>query len=221
MKNLDIKYKYLIALVIFIVIASAFYLYQIKDYYTKNKQVVVVFGSVSKNMEKEKELQQQLSLLASKLDNRYDYLVPNCNSGVIGYFLEKLRSNNISKNVQTTYVTSFPPELRDKYYKVQYFGSLMEYEDEMLGKGDIFIFLPGGMGTYYELAYILFVVLEGIQTKKVMILNVNGAFDYIIDKIESLHKEGYLRKNVYNLYKKNFMITNNVEDIITNINNQV
>lgn len=217
MKKLHVKYKYLFALVILIAIASA--IYHFKDYYTKNKEIVVVFGSVSKNMEKETELQQQLSLLASKLDNRYDYLVPNCNSGVIGYFLEKLRSNNISKNVQTTYVTSFSPELRDKYYKVQYFGSLMAYEDEMLGKGDIFIFLPGGMGTYYELAYILFVVLEGIQTKKVMILNVNGAFDYIIDKIESLHKEGYLRDNVYNLYKKNFMITNNVEDIITILNN--
>lgn len=215
MKNLNIKYKYLIVLVIFIVIISVL---QIKNYYTTHKQKVVIFGSVSKNMENETLLQQHLSLLASKLDNRYDYIIPNCNSGVIGYFLKKLRLNKISKNVQTTYVTSFPPELRDTHYKVTYFNSLMDYEDEMLEKGNIFIFLPGGMGTYYELAYILFVVLEGLQTKKVLILNVNGSFNYIIDKIETLHKEGYLRKNVYNLYKKNFLITNNVEDIITNIN---
>lgn len=210
------KYKYIFGLVIIII---AVIIYSVKSYYVKNKKLVVVFGSVSKNIEKEEGLQDQLSILASKLTNKYDYLIPNSNDGIIGYFLERLQSNNISKNVQTTYVTSLPPEKVDKYYKVKYFDSLLDYEHNMLENGDIFIFLPGGIGTNYELAYILFVVLERIQNKKVILFNANGSFDYMINKIKSLNDEGYFRENFYELYKNKFIVTNDVEDIINILDN--
>jgi predicted Rossmann-fold nucleotide-binding protein len=219
MKKINMMYKYVIALLIVTIITVV--IYGIKGYYTKNKKLVVVFGSVSRNIEKDKELQEQLSLLASRLNNKHDYLVPNSNSGIIGYFLEKLHSNTISKNIQTNYVTTLPPEKVNKYYNVKYFDTLLDYENDMLEKSDIVIFLPGGIGTMYELAYIQFVVLEGIQNKKVILFNINGAFDYMIDKIESFHREGYLRENVYETYKDNFLITTDAEEIITFLENEV
>jgi len=218
MKNISRTYKYVIALLIVTIITVV--IYGIKSYYTKNKKLVVVFGSVSRNIEKDEELQEQLSLLASKLNNKYDYLIPNSNDGILGYFLEKLHSNTISKNIQTNYVTTLPKEKVDNYYKVKYFDTLLDYENDMLEKSDIVIFLPGGIGTNYELAYIQFVVFEGIQNKKVILFNINGAFDYMIDKIESLHREGYLREKVYETYKDHFLITTDAEEIITFLENQ-
>ena len=217
MKKMNVMYKYVIALLIIAIIIVI--IYGIESYYTKSKQLVVFFGSVSKNIGKDQELQEQLTLLASKLNNKYDYLIPNSNDGILGYLLEKLHSNTISKNIQTNSAPTLPPEKIDKYYKVKYFDTLMEYEHDLLERGDICIFLPGGIGTNYELAYILYVVLERVQNKKVILFNINGAFDYMIDKIESLHREGYLR-NAYEPYKENFLITTDAEEIITFLENQ-
>jgi len=217
MRRMNAMYKYVIALLIITIIAVV--IYGIKSYYTKSKQLVVFFGSVSKNIENDKELQDQLSLLASKLNNKYDYLIPNSNDGILGYLLEKLHTNTISKTIQTNYVTTLPKEKVDNYYKINYFDTLLDYEHDMLEKSDIAIFLPGGIGTNYELAYMLFVLLEGIHNKKVILFNINGAFDYMIDKIESLRREGYFRNN-YEIYKDNFLITTDAEEIITFLDNQ-
>ena len=146
---------YIITLIIIIILSIIHPL--LKQYYSKTKTLVAVFGSVSRNIDNDTILKQELSFLASHLNNKYDYVIPNTNTGVIGYLLHNLQSNNVAKNIQTTYVTSFSPENINNNYKINYFDTIMDFEDDMLKRSDVFVFLPGGIGTLYELSYTLFV----------------------------------------------------------------
>ena len=222
MQMLQLFKKYYL-LLFFIIILFIIILYIIhplfKQYYTKTKKQVAIFGSVSKNIDNDSILKQELSLLASQLTNKYDYTIPNSNTGVIGYFLDKLQSNEISKNIQTTYVKSLSSENRNTYYKINYFDTIMDFEDDMVKNSDIFVFFPGGIGTLFELSYTLFVLLERIQNIHIILFNAQGEYDFIIDKIEVLHNDGYLRPEVYELYKQNCIVVTNAKEIITILNN--
>ena len=216
------KYKkyYLLLFIIILFIIILYIIHPLfKQYYTKTKKQVAIFGSVSKNIDNDNALKKELSFLATHLTNKYDYIIPNSNIGVIGYLLDKLKSNDISKNVETTYVNLFPPENRDTYYKITYFDTIMEFENDLFNRNDISIFLPGGIGTLYELAHTLFVLLEKIKYHQIIILNFQGKYDFIINKIETLYAEGYLRDGVYKLYKQNCVIVNSSNEIIKILNN--
>ena len=207
---------YIITLIIIIILSIIHPL--LKQYYSKTKTLVAVFGSVSRNIDNDTILKQDLSFLASHLNNKYDYVIPNTNTGVIGYLLHNLQSNNVAKNIQTTYVTSFSPENINNNYKINYFDTIMDFEDDMLKRSDVFVFLPGGIGTLYELSYTLFVLLERIRDIHIILFNQQGEYDFIIDKIETLHNDGYLRPQVYELYKQNCIIVTTTKQIITFLN---
>lgn len=215
------KYKpyflFFLCLVTFTILIIIYFKIHIK----KSKKIIAIFGSVSKNLDNDNDnaLKKELSFLATHLTNKYDYIIPNSNIGVIGYFLDKLKSNDISKNVETTYVNSFSPENRDTYYEITYFDTIMEFENDLCNRNDISIFLPGGIGTLYELVYTLFVLLEKIQYHQIIILNFQGKYDFIINKIETLYAEGYLRDGMYKLYKQNCAIVNSSNEIIKILNN--
>lgn len=61
-------------------------------------------------------------------------------------------------------------------------------------KSDAFIALPGGFGTLDELFEMLTWAQLGLHLKPVGILNVNAYFDPILDGIENMVGEGFLKK---------------------------
>jgi hypothetical protein len=50
------------------------------------------------------------------------------------------------------------------------------------------------------------------------LLNIDGAFDYIINKVEKLRAGGYLRPGVYELYKQNCIVVKSAKEIIALLN---
>ena len=209
--------KYIYPLFVLLLLISILVAYIVSKYVVdKSKKLVTIYGGVSNNIDSDIGYKQQLHYLALHLDNKFNYLIPNDKTGAIGYLLDTLEQTDKSQNIETT--TFVRPEggseAVNKHYKITYFDTILEFENDLLTRSDIGIFLPGGIGTNYELSYTLFVMLEKIDERLVILFNINGAFDYIINKVEKLHTDGYLKPGVYELYKQNCIVVKSSKEII-------
>ena len=90
-------------------------------------------------------------------------------------------------------------------------NTMHERKKRMADLTDLFIVLPGGIGTLDEMAEILTWKQLGLIDKPVGLLNVNGYFDPLIQQLEKMVKEGFLNRN--NLLS--IKIANNAPQLIT------
>ena len=81
------KYKYL-----FFILFILLLLFIVLFFYDKyKKKYVVIFGSVSKDISDDINLQKDLKYLASNLNTtKYNYILPNTKKGPIGYLLNNV-----------------------------------------------------------------------------------------------------------------------------------
>jgi len=72
--------------------------------------------------------------------------------------------------------------------------SMHERKNLMAGMSDAFIALPGGFGTLDELFEIITWGQLDLHSKPVGILNINGYFDPLIQQIDRMVEEGFVKK---------------------------
>src|SRR5258705_11594278 len=89
--------------------------------------------------------------------------------------------------------------------------TMHERKKRMADLTDFFIVLPGGMGTLDEMAEILTWKQLELIDKPLGVLNVNGYFDPLIQQLEKMVKEGFLKRN--NLLS--IKIANNTLQLLT------
>ena len=73
-------------------------------------------------------------------------------------------------------------------------GSMHERKSLMAELSDGFIALPGGFGTLEELIEILTWGQLRFHDKPCGVLNVRGYFDKLLDYVDHMHREGFLRE---------------------------
>lgn len=87
--------------------------------------------------------------------------------------------------------------------------NIMERTSEIIKNSDILLFLPGGIGTIYE----LYTALECKRChefdKPIIIYNSNGFFDKLLDFMEVIYEEKFASYDDKNLY----FISNDIEEI--------
>lgn len=88
-------------------------------------------------------------------------------------------------------------------------NSLSERKDVMMEKADIFVALPGGIGTLDELFTVAASSTIGYHEKRVILYNVNGFWDNLIRVIEQMQDNGFIRGN----YKRYFVVANTPEEM--------
>lgn len=71
----------------------------------------------------------------------------------------------------------------------------------MVEKADAFVALPGGFGTLDELFEILTWKQLGLHTKPILIYNVNGFWDPLVDMINKIIEQNFAPKNNYLIFK--------------------
>jgi uncharacterized protein (TIGR00730 family) len=81
---------------------------------------------------------------------------------------------------------------------------------KMYELSDGFIALPGGIGTLEELSEILTWYQLGYHQKPIAILNIDGFYDSLINFLENMISEGFLRKEQYEC----LIIDNNIDSIL-------
>lgn len=72
-------------------------------------------------------------------------------------------------------------------------GSMHERKKRMVDLADAFIMMPGGWGTLDETAEILTWRQLGLITQPLVILNINSFFDPLIEQMNRMTKEGFLK----------------------------
>ena len=178
-----------------------------------------IFGSVSKKIEPNSNLYNNIVYLAKNLPKNREYILPNAKSGVVGLILNEL-DEGMNDKVITYGSYFFKEQYINRNYKVIMKKTVIEYEQGMLGNSDIYIFLPGGIGSLFEFLTSLFLMIEKVNNKPIFIGNIDGFYDPVLKYIYDLEKKGYLRKAVHQKIKDKVKVFNNTKDLIKELENQ-
>lgn len=85
---------------------------------------------------------------------------------------------------------------------------LHERQKTMADLSDIFLVLPGGLGTLAEFFEILTWKQIGLHKKPIIVLNASGFWDGLISTLNDMENQGFLHKNTATIF-----------DIVPNIQN--
>ena len=73
-------------------------------------------------------------------------------------------------------------------------GDLNDRKALMLAQGDVFIALPGGIGTLDELFTVVAAATIGYHQKTLILYNMKGFWDSLVAMLDDLHTRGVIRK---------------------------
>ena len=72
-------------------------------------------------------------------------------------------------------------------------NNLSDRKDIMLGRSDILVALPGGIGTLDEIFHVMAAATIGYHGKRVVLYNVNGYWDSLVAMLRSSKESGFVR----------------------------
>ena len=93
--------------------------------------------------------------------------------------------------------------------------TLKERKAKMEELADCFLVVPGGIGTFDEFFETLTLKQLGRHNKEIVLFNIDGFYDPIIEMMEKAKEEGFLRRNSWDMYK----VFDNAEEIREYLNN--
>lgn len=94
-------------------------------------------------------------------------------------------------------------------------NKIHERTDKLIEECDALIFMPGGIGTIYELFTAIESKRSGEFNKPIIIYNSNNYFDELLLFMEDMYKENFTSMSVKEVYH----ISNNYQDTIDYIKN--
>tara|TARA_Y100001935_G_C17220882_1_gene465227 strand:+ start:154 stop:723 length:570 start_codon:yes stop_codon:yes gene_type:complete len=141
---------------------------------------------------------------------KIDVVYGGGDKGLMGHTARSMISNGVK-------VTGVVPKFLMKYIdKNMGFFKLIETEDmhqrkmKMYSLSDVFLVLPGGIGTLDEMTEVLTWNQLGIHSKKVIIGNLEEFWSPYINLLDHLNKYKYLS----DLSRINYSIANNAREIM-------
>lgn len=87
--------------------------------------------------------------------------------------------------------------------------SLGERKEVMLRESDLFIALPGGLGTLDEVFHVVGESSIGYHAKPLMLYNIDGCWNSLINMLDDLRQQGLLRHDLTG----RLIVVNSLEDI--------
>ena len=70
-----------------------------------------------------------------------------------------------------------------------------------LEKSDVFIIVPGGIGTLDEFFEVLILKELNRHSKKIILFNINNFYDKMIEMILEMHDYGLISENALNIFE--------------------
>ncbi len=153
-------------------------------------------------------------VLLEELMKENDLVFGACNSGLMGLaYNTTLKANgNITGICPEAYKDDFKTLKCDTEITTK---SVSERTDTVISSSDALIFLPGGIGTIYE----LFTAIESKRchefNKSIVIYNSNGYFDKLLEFMDKVYSEKFSGFKD----KRNYLVTDSISSILYYINN--
>lgn len=88
-------------------------------------------------------------------------------------------------------------------------ANLSERKDEILGRSDILVALPGGIGTLDEIFHVAAAATIGYHSKKVVLYNADGYWDALLSALGDMQENGFVRGGVDNF----FVVANDINEL--------
>ncbi len=76
--------------------------------------------------------------------------------------------------------------------------NLSDRKELMMAQADVFVALPGGIGTLDEAFTVAAAATAGYHTKKVILLNTGGFWNKLTELLDSLQQSGFIRDSWHN-----------------------
>lgn len=155
-----------------------------------------------------KECEEYLTYLLKE----NDLLFGACNDGIMGIAYNIALSNKRK-------ITGISPDFyKDNLQRIQcdkviITKTVAERTDALIKESDILIFLPGGIGTLYELLTCIESKRGSEFDKPIIIYNCNNYYDKFFEFIDIMQKEGFATKEVLS----NFHVSDSLNDTISYI----
>lgn len=161
-----------------------------------------------------KEYFEDCKVLLEELMKENDLVFGACNSGLMGLAYNTTLKANGS-------ITGICPEAYKDDFKTLKCNieittkSVSERTDSVISSSDALVFLPGGIGTIYE----LFTAIESKRChefdKPIVVYNSNGYFDKLLEFMDKVYSEKFSGFKD----KRNYLVTDSISSILYYFNN--
>lgn len=153
-------------------------------------KILTIFCS-GKNGIKQEYLDEINTLVNSFNTEKITIAYGGGNVGLMGTVSDTFRAKGgklITSNINKFKVDGY----EDDYI----FDNITERQSKLIELGDIFLALPGGFGTLYELLEVITKNQIEEISKPVYIYNYKGIFDNLVRLINDLQNEGFIKHNL-------------------------
>lgn len=172
------------------------------------KRIAVYCGSASGSVEIFRDCAYELGVALAK--NNIGLVYGGAKVGLMG----AVADGTLSKGGNVTGV--LPHFLAEKELQhlflteIVLVNTMHERKAKMSELADGFIALPGGFGTMEELFEMLTWGQLSLHRKPVAILNINGYYNSLLDFIDTMVKNGFLKEE----FQKLLLVSDNIEDLL-------
>ncbi len=173
---------------------------------------IFIGGSVSENIDN-KYIEEGNKLVELILENDFEVLCCADLRGFIGKLYSNMKKRTDKKIILTVpkIYKKYTTNIKEKIDIVT--NTINERTDESIKNSDVCLFMPGGIGTIYEIMSTIETKRAGEHKNKIVIVNNFGYYNEFINMLEKVYKEEFAETSTKELYK----IVNTVEEAINYI----
>ena len=193
-KNNNLTKMYILVIICIAIVVTLIYL--IKKYKilnnnnnnNNNKINITIFASSKKDVNKEYfEKTRELITKLNEIKDDVNVIYGGGESGLMGE-ISKYKGNLISSNLKK-FVNS---DTTDNYV----FENINHRQEKLVELGDVYIILPGGYGTHYELLQVMTLNDIKVFNKPIILYNINNFFDKFINYLQDITKSRFIENDL-------------------------
>jgi len=171
------------------------------------KNIAIFCGSRNGNSE---EIQSQIAELVSLFaKENYNLVYGGSKRGIMGKAAEIFRQHNRKITGVLPYKKLDNEKISGELTTKIYVDNLFERKKKILELSDIFLILPGGIGTLDEAFEIIVSNRMKFTNKKVGIFNCQNFYEHLILQLHKMIETGFLNPNIWD----EIIIEENAEEL--------
>tara|TARA_B100000989_G_C19456218_1_gene434131 strand:+ start:521 stop:1057 length:537 start_codon:yes stop_codon:yes gene_type:complete len=173
---------------------------------------LVIFSGSNKPKD-DNLIETELLYIANNIDiYNYNIWYGGGESGLMGIIPKKFSENG--GNVTGVDAKQFAHKYGiPTFCKTIIMDTFVERQNKLVSKGDIFLCLPGGIGTLSELFDVLVNIDVNNKKYKIILFSYNNFFEHIINFIHSKIEDGFIREKILD----KLIVCKNSKEIVNNL----